>query len=378
MCWLPATYPSYIRLLDATIAIASELRSVTRPQPTPELVLASQGLCSQGQDSLPNVHSHAKGSELKGLPSGGRRGEGGCDGASVVPVTVTAPSASSGEPMSSEHLHRAVNVNDEELLLGILRGGTVKVDVPNRLGFTALMVAAQKGYTRLVKILISYGTDVNLRNGSGKDRRVRGGRADGSQARVPGLCPSGSFSSRREVDGFILLRFKEESLQKPSDARADCTKTRTPAPGAFGPGQGTSLSCPVASQVDAMDAGSGWTPLMRVSAISGSQRVASLLIEAGADVNVKDKDGKTPLMVAVLNNHEELVQLLLDKGADANVRNEFGKGVLDMARVFDRQNMVFLLEERRNRQEPKKSLSLLSAGRTPSVAVELAKESLRL
>lgn len=30
---------------------------------------------------------------------------------------------------------------------------------------------------RLVKILISYGTDVNLRNGSGKDRRVRGGRA---------------------------------------------------------------------------------------------------------------------------------------------------------------------------------------------------------
>lgn len=88
---------------------------------------------------------------------------------------------------------------------------------------------------------------------------------------------------------------------------------------------------------------------------------------------------------------------------------QFGKGVLDMARVFDRQvgalrrlpspsaaraldtatpghtalslspqNMVSLLEERRNRQEPKKSLSLLLAGRTPSVAVELEKESLRL
>lgn len=36
---------------------------------------------------------------------------------------------------------------------------------------------------------------------------------------------------------------------------------------------------------------------MRVSAVTGSQKVASLLIEAGADVNVKDKDGKTPLMV---------------------------------------------------------------------------------
>lgn len=53
----------------------------------------------------------------------------------------------------------------------------------------------------------------------------------------------------------------------------------------------------MAAQVDAVDAGSRWTPLMRVSAVSGNQEVASLLIDAGADVNVKDKDGKTPLMV---------------------------------------------------------------------------------
>ena len=30
---------------------------------------------------------------------------------------------SSGEPISSEHLHRAVNVNDEDLLVHILQGG---------------------------------------------------------------------------------------------------------------------------------------------------------------------------------------------------------------------------------------------------------------
>uniref|UniRef100_A0ABK0LPH9 Fibronectin type III and ankyrin repeat domains 1 n=1 Tax=Rattus norvegicus TaxID=10116 RepID=A0ABK0LPH9_RAT len=77
--------------------------------------------------------------------------------------------ATTREPISSEHFHRAVNVNDEDLLLRILEGGHVMVDVPNKFGFTALMVAAQKGYTRLVKILISNGTDVNLKNGSGKD-----------------------------------------------------------------------------------------------------------------------------------------------------------------------------------------------------------------
>ncbi|XP_073859160.1 fibronectin type 3 and ankyrin repeat domains protein 1 isoform X5 [Macaca fascicularis] len=108
-------------------------------------------------------------------------------------------------------------------------------------------------------------------------------------------------------------------------------------------------------EVDVVDTGSGWTPLMRVSAVSGNQRVASLLIDAGANVNVKDRNGKTPLMVAVLNNHEELVQLLLDKGADASVKNEFGKGVLEMARVFDRQSVISLLEERKKKQRPKKS-----------------------
>lgn len=40
-----------------------------------------------------------------------------------------------------------------------------------------------------------------------------------------------------------------------------------------------------------------WTPLMIVSLMTGDTAVASLLISAGADVNVKDKDAKTPLMV---------------------------------------------------------------------------------
>lgn len=61
----------------------------------------------------------------------------------------------------------------------------------------------------------------------------------------------------------------------------------------------------MALQVDPTDAGSGWTPLMRVSAVSGNQEVASLLIDAGADVNMKDKDGKTPLMVR-LATHSSL------------------------------------------------------------------------
>ncbi|XP_066529772.1 fibronectin type 3 and ankyrin repeat domains protein 1-like isoform X4 [Hoplias malabaricus] len=100
-------------------------------------------------------------------------------------------------------------------------------------------------------------------------------------------------------------------------------------------------------ELDVRDTVSHWTPLMRVSAMSGNAAVASLLIRARADVNVRDKNGKTPLMVAVLNNHEELVQLLLDNGADHLVKNEFGSGAAEMAKAFGRQNIIHLLEGRK-------------------------------
>ncbi|KAM4851727.1 fibronectin type 3 and ankyrin repeat domains protein 1 isoform 2-T2 [Thomomys bottae] len=213
------------------------------------------------------------------------------------------------EPISSEHFHRAVTVNDEDLLLRILEGGHVKVDVPNKFGFTALMVAAQKGYTRLVKILISNGTDVNMKNGSGKDSLMLA-CYEGHLDVVKYLRRHGASWEARDLGGCTALHWATDGGH-----------------------------CPVIEwmikegcEVDVMDTGSGWTPLMRVSAVSGSQKVASILIDAGANVNVRDKDGKTPLMVAVLNNHEQLVQLLLDRGADPSVKNE---------------NVVSLLEERK-------------------------------
>nr|XP_044604783.1 fibronectin type 3 and ankyrin repeat domains protein 1 isoform X2 [Equus asinus] len=244
----------------------------------------------------------------------------------VVSVSTTR------EPISSEHFHRAVNVNDEDLLVQILQGGNVKVDVPNKFGFTALMVAAQKGFTRLVKILISNGTDVNLKNGSGKDSLMLACYA-GHLEVVKYLRRHGASWETRDLGGCTALHWAADG--------GHCNVIE--------------WMLKDGCEVDAVDTGSGWTPLMRVSAVSGNQGVASLLIDAGADVNVRDKDGKTPLMVAVLNNHEELVQLLLDKGADASVKNEFGKGVLEMARVFDRQNVVCLLEERKKKQMPRKS-----------------------
>ena len=62
---------------------------------------------------------------------------------------------------------------------------------------------------------------------------------------------------------------------------------------------------------------SSFTPLMKAAEdgnIVGVQRV----IQAGADVNKRDKDGYTALIWAGFGGHYECTELLLNAGADVN------------------------------------------------------------
>jgi len=69
------------------------------------------------------------------------------------------------------------------------------------------------------------------------------------------------------------------------------------------------------------------------AAIMARTEVLAVLIAAGADVNVKDKDGKTPLMRVVYSDYADpaRVQLLLDHGADVNARAPKGDSALKEA-----------------------------------------------
>ena len=64
----------------------------------------------------------------------------------------------------------------------------------------------------------------------------------------------------------------------------------------------------------------GPTPLSR-ACILGEHNIAKILIERGANVNLKDGDGNTPLINATYHVHASLVELLLKNGADPNGSN---------------------------------------------------------
>jgi ankyrin repeat protein len=56
-----------------------------------------------------------------------------------------------------------------------------------------------------------------------------------------------------------------------------------------------------------------------------------LLVELGADINVKAEGGWTALHLAADGRHEVVVRLLVELGADVNVKDEYGQTALHRA-----------------------------------------------
>ena len=62
-----------------------------------------------------------------------------------------------------------------------------------------------------------------------------------------------------------------------------------------------------------------------------------LMEEEGADVNIPNNNGNTPLMIATRNGHTEIARMLIDRGADVNIPDNNGNTPLTWA--SDRGNI---------------------------------------
>jgi ankyrin repeat protein len=71
------------------------------------------------------------------------------------------------------------------------------------------------------------------------------------------------------------------------------------------------------------DAMSGSTPLITAASF-GKEKIAQLLIDAGADLTPKNNDGATALHTAAFFCRVEIVQLLINANADKTAKNNFG------------------------------------------------------
>ena len=97
----------------------------------------------------------------------------------------------------------------------------------------------------------------------------------------------------------------------------------------------------------------------------GSEMCIRDSISHGADVNVREKYGETPLMYASFMGHAKVVEALLDAGADKELKATSGdwegKTALDLARSQNKGDVVAILE-------------LSAAGAKPKLSAEEQKK----
>lgn len=76
-------------------------------------------------------------------------------------------------------------------------------------------------------------------------------------------------------------------------------------------------------------------PAERISihqaALDGQLSQVIKLLPEGLDVDLKDTEGRTPLMYAAFNGHKEIIKILIEKGANVNLRDRSGRTALMMA-----------------------------------------------
>ena len=90
--------------------------------------------------------------------------------------------------------------------------------------------------------------------------------------------------------------------------------------------------------LNAICSATGDTPLtylVNANKYGGVADLCYYMIKNGADINKKNKEGNTPLMIAAASYNYAIVGVLVNMGADYNIKNKEGKTAIDIASARD-------------------------------------------
>ena len=183
--------------------------------------------------------------------------------------------------------------------------------------FTPLIYAARYSCVKVLKLLIDAGASINTRTRDGKTalhyttRRIRDAEGGHPKAMTEILINRGALLHAEDEDGY------------------------TPLYGAvrFGTAAGAKALLDHGANVHWRMKASDES-LLHFANGGQAYKTAKLLISHGADPDARDKNGRTPLLVAIQKSQGGLLDALLEISADVNARDASGKTVLDAALEF--------------------------------------------
>lgn len=184
---------------------------------------------------------------------------------------------------------------DTKTVLELVEGG-VDIDATNNQGVTAIMAATQKNNVDTVKALIEKGADINIRNHN-KDNVLL-------YAGAEGLLEIVKLAVQAGADTTITNRYGGTALIPASDrGHVDIVKE---------------LLTNSDTDVNHLN-NLHWTALLEAVILGDGkesyQEIVQLLVDHGADVNISDRDGITPLEHAQSRGFKEIERILKEAGA---------------------------------------------------------------
>jgi len=183
-------------------------------------------------------------------------------------------------------------------IISILIKHKVRINVKDTYGKTPLHGAASSGNIQALNIMIENGADVNSRDDSGVTPLI---------AALTHFDPDNS-------PGII---------KKLVDAKADVNAVSE---------HGSVLQCMALIDENVFD----YTVKI--------EWIFKMLVKAGADVNLKNIDGDTPLHTAVENRKTGVAWLLLENGALPRIKNGNGQSAYDLALKNGQKDIISLIE----------------------------------
>jgi ankyrin repeat protein len=257
------------------------------------------------------------------------------------------------ETGASALMYAAAYSTPECMRLLITKGADV--DGVNQVHATALMWSASE--IEKVKVLLTKNADVNLRADDGQTALLLAARRAGNIETVRLLLSHGADAKAVDKDGIGLMRIAYDSgdpaLEQVSrGAGLECTRLEQlgnqPLMMALGSGDKELIDTVFKLGVNVNELfkiESAHYPDLGILAFSGATPPVQIMLDHGANLNIKSDRGYTPLMMAAGADKPdlELIRLLIKKGADLNARDDRGRTVLDWALMQGDTDVVKLL-----------------------------------
>lgn len=204
------------------------------------------------------------------------------------------PLIASGKTMSESTLHNAAASGDVASVKKLIVEGAT-IDARDDSGATALLVATHANRIEAARALIDAGADVNAKDNIEDSPYLYAGARGHLEILKMTLAHGADLKSINRYGGTALIPASErghlETVRTLIDAGVDI------------------------DHVNKL----GWTALLEAIILGDGgerhQRIVELLVKAGANVNLADNDGMTPLQHARASGYREIEATLLAAGA---------------------------------------------------------------